>query len=157
MSKKKADVMERERRSFIYGIVGKDGAVEVEGAIRRGVGEKAAAAIFDEMTDFARYAFNKSHAAAYAVVAFRTAFLKRHYPCEVMAALLPRPDGPTRAPNISWSAKHGHPRPAPESTSGHGLPSAAKISFGLWRTKTSGGDLSGADGGKAGEGQIHGL
>ncbi len=86
MSKKKADVMEKERHNFIYGTE-EDGQV-VDGAVRRGVDESVAAAIFDEMMDFASYAFNKSHAAAYAVVAYQTAWLKCHYPVAFFAALL---------------------------------------------------------------------
>lgn len=86
MSKKKADVMEQERRNFIYGTE-EDGQV-VDGAIKRGVDEQTASAIFDEMMDFASYAFNKSHAAAYAVVAYQTAWLKCHYPVAFFAALL---------------------------------------------------------------------
>lgn len=86
MSKKKADVMEQERKNFIYGVE-EDGQV-VDGAMKRGVDEKTAAAIFDEMMDFASYAFNKSHAAAYAVVAYQTAWLKCHYPVAFFAALL---------------------------------------------------------------------
>lgn len=86
MSKKKADVMEQERKNFIYGI-DEDGT-QVDGAIKRGIDEKTAASIFDEMMDFASYAFNKSHAAAYAVVAYQTAWLKCHYPVEYFAALL---------------------------------------------------------------------
>ncbi len=86
MSKKKADVMEQERKNFIYG-TREDGQV-VEGAVKRGVDEATASAIFDEMMDFASYAFNKSHAAAYAVVAYQTAWLKHHYPVAFFAALL---------------------------------------------------------------------
>ena len=84
MSKKKASVMEEERRNFIFG----NEAQGVPGCIARGIPEKVAAHIFDEMTDFARYAFNKSHAAAYAVVTCQTAYLKHYYPVEFMAALL---------------------------------------------------------------------
>ena len=86
MSKKKADVMARERQNFIYG-TDEDGQ-HVDGAVKRGVDEKTAAEIFDEMMDFASYAFNKSHAAAYAVVAYQTAWLKEKYPVEFFAALL---------------------------------------------------------------------
>lgn len=86
MSKKKADVMEQERKNFIYGVE-EDGQI-VDGAVKRGVDEATAAAIFDEMMDFASYAFNKSHAAAYGVVAYETAWLKCHYPAEFFAALL---------------------------------------------------------------------
>lgn len=88
MSKKKADVMEREREIFIHGLTNEKGEVEVEGCVRRGVDEKTAAEIFKEMESFAAYAFNKSHAAAYAVVAYQTAWLKCFYPREYMAALL---------------------------------------------------------------------
>ncbi len=88
MSKKKTDVMEQERKNFIYGIKNEKGEYEVDGAIKRGIDEKTAADIFDEMMDFAKYAFNKSHAAAYAFVSYQTAYLKRHYPVEFFAALL---------------------------------------------------------------------
>ena len=88
MAKKKADVMEKERDTFIHGSVREDGTIEVPGAVRNGVPEEVANAIFDEMSSFASYAFNKSHAAAYAVVAYQTAYLKCHYPKEYMAALL---------------------------------------------------------------------
>ncbi len=84
MSKKKASVMEKERKNFIYG----NEEEGVPGCIARGIPEKTASHIFDEMTDFAKYAFNKSHAAAYAVVSFQTAYLKCYYPVEYMAALL---------------------------------------------------------------------
>lgn len=88
MSKKKHDVMQKERKNFIHGIVDEKGNIVVEGAVRRGVDEKTANSIFDEMMDFASYAFNKSHAAAYAVIAYQTAWLKYHYPVEFMAASL---------------------------------------------------------------------
>jgi DNA polymerase-3 subunit alpha len=88
MSKKKADVMERERQIFIYGLTGQDGTVEVEGCVRRGVSEPTAKAIFHEMESFASYAFNKSHAAAYAMVSYQTAWLKHYYPQQYMASLL---------------------------------------------------------------------
>ncbi len=87
MAKKKHDVMARERKSFIYGDVSPDGAVICEGAVKRGVPEKIAEKIFDDMSAFSSYAFNKSHAAAYAVVAYRTAFLKCRYPKEYFASL----------------------------------------------------------------------
>ncbi len=84
MSKKKADVMERERHIFVYGSM--DGSIP--GAVKNGVNAKVANELFDHMMDFASYAFNKSHAAAYAVVAYRTAWLKAHHPVETMAALM---------------------------------------------------------------------
>ena len=88
MAKKKHDVMNREKEIFIHGQVEADGTVTVPGCVRNGVSEAAAQRIFDEMTAFASYAFNKSHAAAYGVVAVQTAWLKRHYPVEFMAALM---------------------------------------------------------------------
>ena len=88
MSKKKHDVMERERQNFIYGMKREDGSVECDGCVNRGIPADVANAIFDDMSSFASYAFNKSHAAAYAYVAYQTAYLKCHYPCEFMAALL---------------------------------------------------------------------
>ncbi len=83
MGKKKTEEMERERKNFIYGIEG-----EVDGCIKRGIDKDIANEIFDEMQDFAKYAFNKSHAAAYAVIAVQTAWLKAYYPVEFMSALL---------------------------------------------------------------------
>ena len=87
MAKKKHDVMEKEREIFVNGLV-EDGKVKVDGCIRRGVPAAVANKIFDEMASFASYAFNKSHAAAYALVAYQTAYLKCLYPREYMAALL---------------------------------------------------------------------
>ena len=84
MSKKKAAVMEKERESFVYGNP-EDG---VPGCVNNGISEKIANKIYDEMIDFAKYAFNKSHAAAYAVVSYQTAWLKYYYPVEFMAALM---------------------------------------------------------------------
>lgn len=88
MSKKKYSVMQQERKSFVYGSVNADGTADCDGAIKRGVSEKVANEIFDDMLSFASYAFNKSHAAAYAFVAYQTAWLKCNYTCEYMAALL---------------------------------------------------------------------
>ena len=84
MSKKKGDVMARERKNFVYG----NPEEGVDGCIKRGIPEDVANHVFDEMIDFAKYAFNKSHAAAYAVVSYQTAWLRCHYPVEFMAALL---------------------------------------------------------------------
>lgn len=84
MSKKKTQVMEKERQNFVYG----NEEEGVKGCIANGIDEKTANQIYDDMTDFAKYAFNKSHAAAYAVVAYQTAFLKYYYPKEFMAALM---------------------------------------------------------------------
>lgn len=88
MGKKKMDVMEQERKHFIYGKTNEKGEIEIAGAIRNGVDEETANKIYDEMIDFANYAFNKSHSAAYAVVAYQTAWLKYYYPVEFMAALI---------------------------------------------------------------------
>jgi len=88
MSKKKHKVMEEERYNFIHGIVHEDKTIEVEGCLRNGITEKAANRIFDQMMDFASYAFNKSHAAAYAVVGYQTAYLMCYYPTEFIAAML---------------------------------------------------------------------
>ena len=84
MSKKKADVMAQERKNFVFG----NPEEGVAGCISKGIPQNVAEAIFDEMTDFAKYAFNKSHAAAYAVVAYQTAWLRHHYPVEFMASIL---------------------------------------------------------------------
>ena len=84
MSKKKAKEMERNRNIFIYG----DESENIEGCIKRGIPEETASKIYADMTDFAKYAFNKSHAAAYAVVSYQTAYLKYYYPVEFMAALM---------------------------------------------------------------------
>lgn len=84
MSKKKTSVMEKERQNFVYG----NEAEGIKGCIKNGVDEKTANLIFDEMVDFAKYAFNKSHAAAYAIVSYQTAYLRYYYPLEYMAALM---------------------------------------------------------------------
>ncbi|MBR1534318.1 MAG: DNA polymerase III subunit alpha [Ruminococcus sp.] len=88
MSKKKHDVMEREKQIFVEGLVNENGEIEVEGCLRRGIDRKTALSVFAEMESFASYAFNKSHAAAYAAVSYQTAYLKCHYKREYMAALL---------------------------------------------------------------------
>ena len=97
MSKKKMDIMEEERRRFIHGELDENGKVIITGAIRNGVDEKTANKIYDLMIDFANYAFNKSHSAAYAVVAYRTAWLKHYYPVEFMAALISSVMGDTNS------------------------------------------------------------
>ena len=84
MSKKKTDVMAKERQNFVYG----NPEEGVAGCVANGISEQVANKIYDDMTDFAKYAFNKSHAAAYAVVAYQTAYLKHYYPIEFMAALM---------------------------------------------------------------------
>ena len=84
MSKKKGDVMQRERRNFVYG----NEEEGIPGCVKNGISETVANKIYDDMIDFAKYAFNKSHAAAYAVVAYQTAYLKYYHPVEFMAALM---------------------------------------------------------------------
>ncbi len=84
MSKKKHAVIDAERKAFVYG----DKERNIDGALARGVSEEAANSIYDEIIDFASYAFNKAHAVSYAIVTYRTAYMKRHYPREYMAALL---------------------------------------------------------------------
>ena len=88
MAKKKHAVMERERQFFIYGERDENGNVLCEGAVNRGVSEQTAQKIFDDMSAFSSYAFNKAHAASYAVVAYRTAYLKCHYPSQYFSALM---------------------------------------------------------------------
>ena len=88
MGKKKLDVMEKERQVFINGQVDENGNVIVPGCVRNGIDAESANKIFDEMAEFAKYAFNKSHAAAYAVISYRTAYLKAYYKEELMAATL---------------------------------------------------------------------
>ena len=88
MGKKKLDVMEKEREVFINGQVDENGNIIVPGCVRNGIDKESANKIFDEMAEFAKYAFNKSHAACYAVVAYRTAYLKAYYPAEFMASML---------------------------------------------------------------------
>ncbi len=88
MSKKKHDVMEKERKAFIFGDKAEDGTVLCGGCVSRGIDPKVAEEIFDELTAFSSYAFNKSHAAAYAYVAYQTAYLKCHYEKQYMSALL---------------------------------------------------------------------
>ena len=88
MSKKKKEAMLQEKEYFIYGKMDDAGNVEIPGCLRKGISKEAAEAIFADMETFAQYAFNKSHAAVYAVVAYETAYLKKYYPVEFMAALM---------------------------------------------------------------------
>ena len=96
MSKKKMDVMLEEKEYFINGKVADDGSLEIAGCVRNGVPAAAAETIFEDMVSFASYAFNKSHAAAYAVISYETAYLKAHYPAEFMAALMSSMAGDAR-------------------------------------------------------------
>lgn len=88
MSKKKMDIMLKEQEYFVHGKTDDAGNIEIKGCIRNGIPERAANEIYNQMISFAEYAFNKSHAAAYAVLAYQTAFLKTYYPVEFMAALM---------------------------------------------------------------------
>ena len=88
MSKKKHKVMEQEREYFVNGLKNSDGSYACDGCVRRGIPAEVANSIFDDMSSFASYAFNKSHSAAYAVIAYRTAYLKCHFPAQFTAALL---------------------------------------------------------------------
>lgn len=125
MAKKKTDVMEKERQAFLYGQQDENGNVVNTGAIAAGMTEEAAGKLFDEMASFAKYAFNKSHASAYAFTSYRTAYLKRHYPGEYFSALLTSVNGSLNktaeyiaeaqrmhisilAPDINESAKYFH-------------------------------------------------
>ncbi len=88
MSKKKMSVMQEERKHFVYGLDDEDGNVLIKGCLRNGIAAPVAEKIFDDMVDFAKYAFNKSHAAGYAIIAYQTAYLKAHYPLAFMAACM---------------------------------------------------------------------
>ncbi len=102
MSKKKASVMEKERQNFVYG----NEEEGVKGCVNNGIPEAVANHIYDEMTDFAKYAFNKSHAAAYAVVAYQTAYLKQYFPVEFMAALMTSVmDNPSKVAEYIYSCR----------------------------------------------------
>ncbi len=88
MSKKKMAVMQQERKNFVYGLDDEDGNVVISGCVRNGIAAEAAEKIFDDMIDFAKYAFNKSHATGYAIIAYQTAYLKANYPLAFMAACM---------------------------------------------------------------------
>lgn len=135
MSKKKHDVMENERVNFINGIVDENGNVTVPGAVRNGIPETVANKIFDEMMDFASYAFNKAHAACYAVVAYRTAYLKYYHPVEMMTALINSFIGSADkvADYIYYCRKHGIKILPPDinKSEPHFTVEDGKIRFGL--------------------------
>lgn len=142
MSKKKHDVMAREREIFLHGLTDETGAVVVEGCDRRGVPEKVADVIFNDMSAFASYAFNKPHAAAYAMVVYQTAYLKCFYPREYMAALLTSVLGSGKvAGYIGECERLGIqvlPPSVNESTAGFTV-SGDTIRFGLLAVKNLGG------------------
>lgn len=137
MSKKKASVMAEERKNFVYG-TGDD----VPGCVKNGIPAEIAEKIFDEMTDFAKYAFNKSHAACYAVVGYQTAWLKTHYPVEFMAALMTSVmDHATKVSGyIEECKKMGIALLPPDINEGYGHFSVSdgKIRFGLAAIKNVG-------------------
>lgn len=138
MSKKKGDVMERERQNFVYG----NPEEGVPGCLARGIDEKTANKIYDEMIDFAKYAFNKSHAAAYAVVSYQTAWLKYYYPVEFMAALMTSViDNPGKVAEYIYSCKEmGIKLLPPDINKGYGNFSVddGSIRYGLAAIKSIG-------------------
>ena len=142
MSKKKRGVLEREKRIFIHGQRREDGSWEVEGCVNRGVPESVAEALFQEIGDFASYAFNKSHAAAYAVLAYQTAWLKRHYPREYMAALLSSVlDSPGKVAEYTEECKRLGLRVLPPHVNRSGVsftPDGDSLRFGLAAVKNLG-------------------
>ncbi len=137
MSKKKASVMAEERKNFVNGI-----GNEVPGCVKNGIPAEVAEKIFDEMTDFAKYAFNKSHAACYAVVGYQTAWLKTHYPVEFMAALMTSVMDHTAKISgyIEECKKMGIGLLPPDVNEGYGqfTVSGGKIRFGLAAIKNVG-------------------
>ena len=138
MSKKKGDVMQKERQNFVYGNPDEG----VPGCIANGIDEKTANKIYDEMIDFAKYAFNKSHAAAYAVVSYQTAWLKYYYPVEFMAALMTSViDNSTKASEYLYHCKEmGIPVLSPDINSGQGEFTAEgdHVRYGLYAIKALG-------------------
>ena len=146
MAKKKHDVMAKEREIFINGLE-EDGVVTVPGCVRNGVSAEIASQIFDEMTAFASYAFNKSHAAAYGVVAVRTGWLKRHYPVQFFAAMLNSVSGDSGkvAGYSEYCRKHGIPLLPPDINAsgrkfsvGRSADGTPGIRFGLGAIKSCG-------------------
>ena len=146
MAKKKHDVMAKEREIFIHGLE-EDGQIVVPGCVRNGVSAEIASQLFDEMTAFASYAFNKSHAAAYGVVAVRTGWLKRHYPVQFFAALLNSvsSDSGKVAAYSQYCRKHGIPLLPPDINQsvrkfsvGRNAQGVSGIRFGLGAIKSCG-------------------
>ncbi len=138
MSKKKAAVMAKERQNFVYG----NEAEGVKGCIANGISEAVANKIYDDMTDFAKYAFNKSHAAAYAVVAYQTAFLKCYYPVEFMAALMTSVlDNTNKVANYILVCRDMGIEVLPPSVNegeGNFVPVDGKIRYGMYAIKSIG-------------------
>ncbi len=147
MAKKKHKVMEEERQNFVYGQTDEDGNVVIPGCVRNGVPEDVANQIYDEMISFASYAFNKSHAAAYAVVAAQTGWLKRHHPVSFMAAIINSVYGNSDKVSayIQYCRAHGIPVLAPDVNHSGWKFSAERVEsgelgilFGLGAVKTVG-------------------
>ena len=138
MSKKKASVMEKERRNFIYG----NPEEGVPGCIANGISEQTASRIYDSMLDFAKYAFNKSHAAAYAIVSYQTAWLKYYYPVEYMAALMTSViDNPGKVADYILTCRHMGIQILPpdiNKSEGKFSVSDGKIRYGLTAIKSIG-------------------
>ncbi len=141
MAKKKQEVMQKERDIFINGLV-EDGEVKTDGALRRGIDEKTANEIFDSLIDFANYAFNKSHAACYALVAYRTAYLKAHYPTHYLASVLKNYAGymEKAAKYINSFKKYGIGLLPPDVNKSHEhfTPEGGDVRFGLCWIKNVG-------------------
>ena len=135
MAKKKHAVMEREREFFLYGEKDEEGKVICEGAVNRGVDEAAAKAIFEDMSSFSSYAFNKAHACAYSFVAYRTAYLKCHYPAEYFSALMTAMmDNPDKISQYTFQCKKAGIKVLPPHVNesfGEFLPQKNQIRFGL--------------------------
>ncbi len=141
MAKKNQEQMQKERRIFLYGYE-ENGKTVIDGAIRRGIDEACANEIFDSLVDFANYAFNKSHAACYALVAYRTAYLKAHWPTCYLAAVLRNYAGNTNkaVKYISSFAKYGIKVLPPDinKSSTHFMPEGDNVRFGLCWIKNVG-------------------
>ncbi|WP_420852323.1 DNA polymerase III subunit alpha [Oceanirhabdus seepicola] len=142
MSKKKHKVMEEERKNFVYGAKDENGEVTVAGCIANGISKEAANSIYDAMMDFASYAFNKSHAAAYAIVAYQTAYLMCYYPTEFIAAMLNSVMGSSEkvAFYIRFAEKRGIQLLAPDINESEYkfTPKDKRIRFGLGALKNVG-------------------
>lgn len=142
MAKKKHDVMERERQFFIHGEKDENGNILCKGAVANGVDEQTANKIFDDMQSFSSYAFNKAHAAAYSFVAYRTAYLKCHYPAEYFSSLMTSMmDSPTKVALYTADCRKNGIRVLPPSVNSSGAgftPDGNAIRFGLLAVKNLG-------------------
>ena len=142
MAKKKHDVMERERQFFIHGEKDENGNILCAGAVANGVDEQTANKIFDDMQSFSSYAFNKAHAAAYSFVAYRTAYLKCHYPAEYFSSLMTSMmDSPAKVALYTADCRKNGIRVLPPSVNSSGAgftPDGTAIRFGLLAVKNLG-------------------